>query len=157
SSGFPLATWTVPLDLELGALYLRPGQKQFVRVNCGLTHAEMARLKELRLEVMRRGTGEVLKTFTVPATTDAIARQRAKLPDGLRDDFRNLLLTDLDLSFLPEQPFSDPQRNWVLRATAIDADGKPAWATTSAPFCRLAHDGPQPAITSVKINEHGDF
>ena len=27
----PVATWTVPIDLELGALYLRPEQKQFVR------------------------------------------------------------------------------------------------------------------------------
>jgi hypothetical protein len=157
SSTIPVATWTVPIDLELGALYLGPTQKQFVRMNLGLTHAEMAKLKEVRLEVLRRGTGQVLKTFTVPATPAAILRQREKIPDGLREDFRNLLLTDLDVSFLPLQPFTDPQRNWLIRATAIPAAGKPQWTTMSAPFCRLAHDAPQPAIASVKINEHGDF
>ncbi len=28
---------------------------------------------------------------------------------------------------------------------------------TSPPFCRLAHDGPQPASPVVRINEQGDF
>jgi hypothetical protein len=149
--------WTVPMDLELGALYLRPEQKQFVRVNLGLAYAEMAKLKELRLELLRRGSGEVVKTFTVPATLDAIEKQRAKIPDGLRDDFRNMVLTDLDVSFLPLQAFNDPQRNHVLKVTTIDKDGKPGWSMTSPPFCRLAHDGPQPAITSVKISKDGDF
>jgi hypothetical protein len=151
------ATWTAPIDLQLGALYLRPNQKQFVRANLGLTYAEMQKVKGLRLEVLRRGSGEVLKTFTVPATLADIQKQRAKIPDGLRGDFRNLFLTDLDLSFLPLQPFADPQRNWVIRATVIDTAGKASWSVTSQPFCRLAHDGPQPAIASVKINEHGDF
>jgi hypothetical protein len=136
---------------------LRPEQKQFVRVNLGLASAEMEKLKELKLEVLRRGTGEVLKTFTVPATLEAIQKQRAKIPDGLRGDFRNLILTDLDVSFLPVQAFNDPQRNWVLKATTIDRDGKAGWSVMSQPFCRLAHDGPQPAITSVKINKDGDF
>ncbi|GDY22293.1 hypothetical protein LBMAG56_36400 [Verrucomicrobiota bacterium] len=154
---FPVSTWTVPLDLELGSLYLQPEQKQFVRVNLGLTHAELARVKELRLEVLRRGTSEVLKTFTVPATPEAIAQQRAKIPVGMLDDLRNLLLTELDVSFLPLQPFDDPQRNWVLRASTVDGAGKASWSVLSSPFCRQAHDGPQPAIESVRINEHGDF
>ena len=152
-----VATWTVPLDLELGSLYLQPEQKLFVRVNLGLTHAELARVKELRLEVLRRGTGEVLKTFTVPATPEAIAQQRAKIPVGMLDDFRNLLVTELDVSFLPLQPFDDPQRNWVLRASTVDVAGKASWSVLSSPFCRQAHDGPQPPIESVRINEHGDF
>jgi hypothetical protein len=155
-SNLAVATWTTPLDLELGALYLGPTQKQFVRVNLGLSRAEMARLEQLRLEVLRRGTGKVLKTFSVAATPKAILAQRQKIPDGLRGDFRNLLLTDLDVSFLPLQPFDDPQRNWVLRATAVRG-GKDGWSATSAPFCRLAHDAPQPPIRSVRINEHGDF
>ena len=154
---YSFTTWTTPIDLQLGALYLRPNQKQFVRANLGLTYAEMQKVKELRLEVLRRGSGEVLKTFAVPATLADIQKQRAKIPDGLRGDFRNLVLADLDLSFLPVQPFADPQRNWVIRASAIDTTGKSAWSVTSQPFCRLAHDGPQPPITSVKINEHGDF
>jgi hypothetical protein len=157
SSSHAVATWTVPLDLRLGALYLGPAQKQFVRINLGLAHAEIVRLKEVRLEVLRRGAGKVLKTFTLPATPEAIRRQRAKVPDGLRGDLRNLLLADLDVSFLPVQPFADPQRNWVIRATSIDTAGKPGWSITSAPFCRLAHDGPQQAIRSVRISEQGDF
>jgi hypothetical protein len=117
----------------------------------------MQSVKELRLEVLRRGTGEVLKTFTVPATPTDVVKQRAQVPDGLRGDLLNLILTDLDVSFLPLQPFDDPQRNWVIRATAIDSSGKALGTVTSPPFCRLAHDAPQPAITAVKINEHGDF
>jgi hypothetical protein len=157
ASSFPVATWTVPLDLQLGALYLGPAQKQFVRINLGLSHEEMTGVKEVRLEVLRRGTGKVLKTFSVPATPEAIRRQRDRIPDGLRGDFRNLLLTDLDASFLPLQPFDDPQRNHVIRATVIDTSDKSKWSVTSAPFCRLAHDGPQPAIRTAGINEHGDF
>jgi hypothetical protein len=152
-----LSTWTVPVDLELGALYLRPEQKQFVRVNLGLSHAEMAKVKEVKLEVLRRGSGQELKTFTVPATLADIEKQRTKIPDGLRDDFRNMVLTDLDLSFLPLQPFNDPQRNWVLKVSAIAKDGEALYRMLSPPFCRLAHDGPQPAIQSVKINDSGDF
>ena len=157
SSLSPVSTWTVPLDLELGSIYLQPEQKQFVRVNLGLTHAELTRVKELRLEVLRRGTSEVLKTFTVPATPEAIAQQRAKIPVGMLDDLRNLLVSELDVSSLPLQPFADPQRNWVLRASTVDVAGKTTWSVLSAPFCRQAHDGPQPAIESVRINEHGDF
>ncbi len=157
SSTLGLATWTVPIDLELGALYLRPEQKQFVRANLGLSNATMQRVKELRLEVIRRGSGQVLQTMSIPATADAISKQREKLPDGLRDDLRNLLLTDLDVAALPVQPFDDPQRNWVVRATAIGTDGKAIVSVTSQPFCRLAHDGPQPAIASVKIDESGAF
>ena len=81
--------------------------------------------------------------------TGRYSAQRAKIPNGLRDDFRNLLLANLDLSFLPVQPFDDPQRNWVIRATAIDRRGLEMWTMTSPPFCRLAHDSPQPAVTSV--------
>jgi hypothetical protein len=154
TSRHAVATWTTPIELELGALYLQPAQKQFVRVNFGLNHAEMTKLKEMRLEVLRRGADNVLKTFTIPATPEAVRRQREKIPDGLREDFRNLLLADLDVSFLPLQPFTDPQRNWLIRATAVG--GKVRWSATSAPFCRLAHDGPQPAIRSVRI-EGGDF
>ncbi len=104
----------------LGALYLRPEQKQFVRVNLGLRPPRWL-LKEVRLDVLRRSGRQVLKTVTLPATPADIQRQRAKIPDGLRDDFRNLLLADLDVSFLPVQPFDDPQRNWVIRATRSTA------------------------------------
>ena len=48
----------------------------------------------------------------------------------------------VDLGFLPVQPFTDPQRNHVLKVTTIGTDGKPGWSMTSLPFCRLAHDGP---------------
>lgn len=157
SSEFDLSTRTVPIDLELGVLYLRPNQKQFVRVNLGLTAAEMARVQSLRIEVLRRGTGESLHVLTLPATPAAIERQRTKIPDGLRDDFRNLFLKDLDVAFLPVQPFDDSQRNWVVRVTTLDTEGKPGWSMTSPPFCRLAHDEPQPPITSIRINTEGDF
>ncbi|HKB41282.1 MAG TPA: hypothetical protein VKD72_32960, partial [Gemmataceae bacterium] len=141
--------------LELGALYLQPEQKQFVRINLGLSSAEMARLKAVKFEVVRRGTGQVLKTFNVPAAPADIATRRGRIPDGLREDFRNLLLTDLDVSFLPLQPFGDPQRNWLVRATAIDQDGKAGARVDSPPFCRLGHDGPQPPIRSVKLDRDG--
>jgi hypothetical protein len=144
-------TWTAPIDLELGALYLQPEQKQFVRLNLGLSAAAMARLASVRLEVVRRGTGEVLRTVDVAATPEAIRRQLDHIPAGLREDFTNLLLADLDVSFLPVQPFRDPQRNWLIRAHARDRDGKTIASAASPPFCRLAHDAPQPPVATVAV------
>ncbi len=152
--------WPVAMDLRLGALYLQPDQKQFVRLNLGLTADALARVQRIDYEIVRlgtRATDKPLKTVSVPFAADTFEKQRAKIPDGLRGDFRNLLLADLDVSFLPLQPFADPQRNWVVRAVLIDARGTRMFQQDSPPFCRLAHDAPQPAITSVKINADGDF
>lgn len=151
-----LATWTVPIDLELGALYLAPEQKQLVRMNLGLSAAEMSDIGGVQLVLQRRGATQTLETFVVPASPAAIAMGRLRIPDGLRDDFRNLVLFDLDVSKLPVQPFDDPQRNWVIRAHVIHTDGKVGHSVISKPFCRLAHAPPQPPIKSVRINERGD-
>lgn len=151
SSDIWFGTWTVPIDLELGALYLTPEQKQLVRLNLGLSAASMARLAKVRLEVVRRGTREVLRTTEIAATPAAITAQRQKIPIDLREDFRNLLLADLDVSFLPVQPFRDPQRNWLVRAVALDAAGKEVARAESPPFCRLAHEPAQPPIQTVTI------
>lgn len=151
-----LATWTMPVDLELGALYMQPGQsKAFVKVNLGLTYAEVQKAKSVRLEVIRRSTGKAVSTMDVPVSLAAIEAQRQKISAEMRDDFRNLLLADLDVSSLPDQPFNDPQRNWFVRATVLDQGGKPMARADSQPFCRLAHDPPQPAIQSVKIDTDG--
>jgi hypothetical protein len=148
------ATWCVPIDLELGALYLQPEQKQLVRLNLGLSQASLADLATARLEVVRRGTGEVLKTADVPATLAAIAAQRERIPKDLRDDFRGLLLTDLDVGFLPVQPFADPQRSHFIRAKAIGKDSKVMAEAESPPFCRLAHEAKQPPIRIVTIKSN---
>src|SRR5262249_34064320 len=111
------STWTTPIDLHLGALYLRPKQKQLVRINLGLPAETMKQSAMVRLEIVRRGSGEVLKTQEVSATLAAIEAQRAKIPKELRGDFTNLVLAELDVGFLPVQPFNDPQRNWFVRAS----------------------------------------
>jgi hypothetical protein len=147
-------TWTTAIDLQLGALYLRPGQKQFVRLNLGFTAATMKQLAKVRLDVVRRGTGEVLLTRDLPATPAAVTAQRGKIPQELRGDFGNLLLADLDVSALPLQPFNDPQRNWLVRATALDAGGKQLAAVESQPFCRQDHEPAQPAIKSVTVRDN---
>src|SRR5262249_2176127 len=98
---------------------------------------------------------QVLRGFRVPATPADVRARRGRIPDGLREDFRNLLLADLDVSFLPVQPFDDPQRNWLVRATALDAGGKAMATADSAPFCRLGHDGPQQPVRSVRIDKDG--
>lgn len=159
AGGKPLAStptwfgaWTTPIDLELGNLYLRPEQKLYVRLNVGLSRAAMAKAATARLEVVRRGTGKVLKSFELPATPTAILAQRAKVPKELRDDLTNLLLTDLDVSFLPVQPFNRPERNWFLRATVVDAAGAALATADSPPFCRLAHDAKQPPVGKVTID-----
>lgn len=143
--------WTTSVKLDLGALYLRPEQKQFVRMNSGFSQATTANLKSVRLEVVRRGDGKILKSEDVDASPKAILEQRKKIPIDLREDFMNLLLADLDVSFLPVQPFTNPERNWIIRATAIGNDGKAIASVDSQPFCRLAHDPPQPAIQNVTI------
>ncbi len=157
SSNYAVANWTVPIDLELGSLYLQPEQKQFVKVNLGLSYTELSRVKELKLEILTKSNGKIIKTFTIPADTETIALQRKKIPIGVLDDFRNLLVTDLDVSFLPLHPFDKPNRDWLVQCTVIDLEGKSLVSVKSAPFCRLAHDAPLPAIEKVQINEFGDF
>jgi hypothetical protein len=144
--------WTTPIDLELGALYLRPEQHQGVRMNLGLAAATVATLAKLRLEVVRRGTGEVLKHWEIVDPARRIAEMRSMIPADLREDFLNLLLARLDVSFLPVQPFNNPERNWLVRVLAWDAAGHEVARVQSAPFCRQAHDpSAQPAITSVAV------
>ena len=149
--------WTTPIKLDLGALYLRSDQRQFVRMNLGLSQATLAKLKSIRLDVMQRGSGKVLKSLDVDATAKAMLAQRAKIPTELRDDFANLLLADLDVSMLPVQSFADPQRNWIVRASAITTDGKTIATVDSQPFCRQGHDAPQPAIQTVAIKNRMTF
>ena len=144
-------SWTTPIKVDLGALYLRPEQKQFVRLNLGLSQESMATLKSVRLDVMRHSDRKVVKSVEVDATPKAILAQRAKIPTDLRDDFSNLVLADLDVAFLPVQPFANPERNWFVRASVIGGDGKLLADADSPPFCRLAHDAPQPAIKDVAI------
>ena len=151
------ATWTQPVDLQLGSLYLLPDQKEFVRLNFGLTQPVLKQVQAVRFEVRRRGTGAVLKHWEIPATPAVLLAQRDKIPFDLRGDFGNLLLTDFDASFLPLQPFNDPQRNWFLRATVLDTAGQAVATVDSPPFCRQAHDAPQPAIQSVTIKGNNLF
>ncbi len=93
----------------------------------------------------------MLKSVDVPATPAAIIAQRGKIPAELRGDLTNLLLADLDVSFLPLQPFADPQRNWFVRATVLDTSGKAMGSAESPPFCRLDHEPKQPPIGTVTI------
>lgn len=153
SSELSFATWTVPIDIDLGALYLRPEQKQYLRMNLGLSAASMKRLAKVKIDVLRRGAGDVLRSFEVPAGPVNFQAQLTKIPLGQRDDFTNLLLTDLDVSFLPLQPFHDPQRNWVLRVAAIDQAGKTVASVLSPPFCRQGHEPAQPPVQAVAIKD----
>jgi hypothetical protein len=154
SSELWFGTWTVPIKIRLGALYLRPEQKQLVRLNVGLVQATMKKLASVRLEVIQRSSGKVLKSITIPGDPEAIQAQRGKIPRDLRDDLTNLLLADLDVSFLPVQPFAGPQRNWLIRASAIDQGGKILAAVESAPFCRQAHEPAQPPVKTVAIKNN---
>lgn len=152
SSSLLFAEWATPIRLQLGALYLQPDQKQFVRLNLGLTQATLASLRSIQLEICRLGTGQVLQTVTLPCTVASMTELRKKIPAELRDDFRNLFLTDLDVSMLPVQQFANPERNWIVRVTALDVAGKPLAQECSTPFCRLAHDLPQPAVGTVRVD-----
>ncbi len=144
-------TWPSPIDLRLGSLYLQPAQQQFVRMNLAFAPGTWATVKEIRLDLLRRGSRERLKSWSVALTRDVREDPHARIPAGLRGDFANLWLTDLDVSFLPVQPFADPERNWLIRATAVDSTGKEVCHVDSQPFCRLAHEPPQPPIQSVAI------
>ena len=148
------STWSTPIDIELGALYLQPDQTQFVRMNLGLSSAAMSSVALVKLEVVRRGTGAILRSINVKATAEAIRARRDRIPRGLREDFTNLVLADLDVSFLPVQPFASPERNWLVRATIVDQAGHSVASADSAPFCRLGHDSPQAPVRSVRIDRH---
>jgi hypothetical protein len=153
STEVAFSQWTRPIDLRLGGLYLRPEQPELVRLNLGLSHATLAKVRSVRLEIVRRATDETVQSLDLPATPAAIAAQRDRIPVGLRGDFSNLLLTDLDVSKLPLEPFVGPERRWKVRATVIGEDGKRI-AVESAPFCRQAHDQPQPAVAAVQVKEN---
>lgn len=141
------ATWTTPIDLELGTAYLTPAQTtDLVRINFGFSAATMAKAGHCKLEVIHKSTGKVLHTQTANLTP------RTKIPVDLRDDLRNLLLADVDISKLPLLPSKNPQRNWIIRATLLDTAGKPMATVDSFAFCRLDYPPQQPAIESVTID-----
>jgi hypothetical protein len=154
SSEVAFSQWTRPIDLRLGALYLRPEQRELVRVNLGLASATMAKLRAVRLEILRRAGGEPVQVLEIPATPAAIAEQRERIPAGLRGDLTNLVLADLDVSKLPLEPFVGPERRWKVRATALGTDGKAIASVDSAPFCRQAHDRPQDPVASVEVKQN---
>ncbi len=146
------STWSTPIDLELGALYLAPERKQFVRLNLGFSAATMARVASVRLDLIRRGSGAILKSRTVAAGLEEVTAQRERIPLDLREDFTNLILAELDVSSLPVQPFASPERNWFVRATAIDREGRAIFSKDSQPFCRQAPAGAQAGVASVRID-----
>ena len=154
STEIALSQWTRPIDLRLGALYLRPEQKELVRMNLGLSHATLAKLRRVRLEIVRRGTGETVATQEIPATPAALEAQLERVPAGLRGDFANLLLAELDVSRLPIEPFVGPERRWFVRATAIGLDGRAVATVDSAPFCRQAHDEAQEPVRTVEVRRN---
>jgi hypothetical protein len=146
------ATWSDPLALEIGARYLRPErQRQLVRLNLGLSAAAMAQVRAVRLELVRRRDGAVLVADELAADAAAIRARRLHVPNGMRGDFTNLVLADLDVSRLPIEPFDRPERRWLVRATVVDRAGRALASASSPPFCRQGHAAPQPPIRSVGV------
>jgi hypothetical protein len=151
-----LTAWPMPIDLQLGNLYLTPEQTtQLVRLNIGLASAAMQQATTVRLDLILRGTNTAIKSVDLPVTPDALAAQRTKIPNGLRGDFTNLRLADLDVTALPVQPFDNPLRSWFVRATVRDAAGNTLATADSAPFCRLTHEPAQPPIQTVAVEPEG--
>jgi len=152
SNSLWFSTWSIPIDIQLGALYSAPPQTNlYVRFNIGLTAGAMTNVSKVRLEIVRRANGAVTNMVEIPATPADLAAQRDKIPAEVYDDCRNLLLKDIDISMLPIQPFNNPERQWVLRVSAVDAANNVLARADSDPFCRLAHDPPQAAMTNVTI------
>jgi hypothetical protein len=146
-------TWTTPVDMQLGALYLRPEQPQFVRMNLGFAAATLRTIDKIQLELVRRGTGKLVKGWEFRDVPAFIRALRERIPAELRDDLGNLLFAQLDLSSLPLQPFENPERPWLIRARVLDTLGHELGRADSPPFCRLAHDSAQPPIESVQIDD----
>lgn len=155
TSALWFTTWAVPIDVRLGALYLKPEQRQLVRVNLGFSAATMRQLASVRFEIVRRRSGEAVQTSEIAATRDAIRAQRERIPAGLRGDFTNLLLADLDVSALPIQPFDEPDRRWLVRATALDRAHRGVATVDSPPFCRQAPAPAQPPVRAVAVGRDG--
>lgn len=145
-------TWNTPIDIQLGALYAPPPYtNQYVRLNLGLSTLTLTNLNSIRLEVRRRATGAVTQSVEFAANTNTLAEQRTRIPLEMYEDIRALVLRDLDISALPVQPFSDPERRWFLRALALDAGGGILAQADSDPFCRMEYEPPQPALTNIVI------
>ena len=154
STELAFATWTAPVALELGGLYLEPDARELVRLNLGFSAATMARVAWVRLQIARGRTGEVLATKEIAAGPDVIRARREHIPKGLRGDLTNLLLHDLDVASLPVEPFDRPERKWFVRAAVLDRNRRPMASVDSARFCRLAHPPAQPPVGGVRL--HGD-
>src|SRR5262249_35289982 len=85
------ATWPVPIDLKLGALYLEPQQRQFARLNLGLAASTVKQLASIKLDVVERRSHAIIRSVQVPATADASRAQRNRIPAQLRGDITNHL------------------------------------------------------------------
>ncbi len=153
----PVTPWAVPLDLHLGALYLRPEQSELVRANLGISSKSMASVSALRLEVIRRASGAVVSSREVPVSLQGVRVARTQIPSKLRGDLTNLVLADLDVSALPIERFNEPERRFFVRATVLDRSRHVLARADSDPFCRLAHEPRQPPIQQVKIENGFTF
>lgn len=145
-------TWSTPIDIQLGALYAPPEYtNQYVRLNLGLSTPGFTNMSAIRLEIRRRATGLVTSAVEFAVSPAILAAQRGQIPVDVYDDCRGLLLKSVDISTLPIQPFDNPERQWFLRANALDTNGQVMAYADSDPFCRQAHEAPQPAMTNVVI------
>ncbi len=146
------STWDTPIDIQLGALFAPPEYtNQYVRMNLGLSSLTLTNLNKIRLEIRRRATGAVTQSVEFAATPATLAAQRDQIPIEVYDDCRGLLLKNMNIANLPIQPFDNPQRQWILRVLALDAQGGILAQADSDPFCRLANEPPQPALTNIVI------
>lgn len=158
-AGVPLAvnelwfsTWTTPIDIQLGALYAPPDYtNQYVRMNLGLSSLSLESMQKVRLEILRRHTEELVHVQEHDVNLQTLENRRDRIPIEVYDDFRALVLKDLDISMLPVQPFDEPERQWFVRVKALDGNTNVLVQADSPPFCRQAHDGPQPGIEQVTI------
>jgi hypothetical protein len=156
SNALWFSTWTSPMDIQLGALYAPPTYtNQYVRMNLGLSTLTLEHLRTIRLEIRRRATDAEIHAVEFTSTPATLAARRDQIPTEVYDDYRALVLKDLDISMLPVQPFDHPERQWIVRVKALDGGGAILAQADSKPFCRQAHEAPQPAITNVTITADG--
>lgn len=154
STELDFGTWPAIGRVEIERVYPYPDElkNQMVWINFGVSSHALDQVDTLRFDFVRRRTGKVTHSVTVPHFQQALAEFRKLQPkmDWQIDEFQ-LFMRQFDMSFLPVHDETRPVRDHVIRVTAV-ASGREFFKCESAPLGAMKpHQELLPPIQSVRV------
>ncbi|MDA1140036.1 MAG: protein kinase [Planctomycetota bacterium] len=114
-------TWPEIGRVEVERVFPLPDESrsQNIWVNFGVTAETLAKVKALRFDFIRRGTGKVVKSVRVREFQNVLDefRKTQPLANWWVDEFQ-LFMRSFDLSFLPVHPEDRPTRDHMVAVVA---------------------------------------